>query len=311
MSKKITTSLTIILVLFLNFEVVAQQAPNFTLYNFNMNIINPAFAGIKENPELNLVYRNQFIGIEDAPRTISMAYSTAIGSNLGLGISVMNDRVFVLDQTDIALDISYKLKITEGTNIYFGIKAGGGFANIDLTSVNAPANDPLFSENQSFFNPHFGAGMTIKNDKFYISISTPNFLQGARYQKLGNIPVGAVDQSHFYFGGAYHFQIKESLLLTPRFMTRTVKGGPASYDLGASIDIDTMFTIGLNRRIAESTSIYGLMTVNNKFKLGFAYDLSNTNLNDSGSLEFILKYNFNSNNPCFRKRTVNNLDTAF
>ena len=312
MRKTIITSLLIILVLLLNFKVTAQQAPNFTLYNFNMNIINPAFAGIKENPELNLVYRNQFIGIQDAPRTISMAYSRGIGNNLGLGISVINDRVFVLDQTDIALDISYKLKIAAQTHLYFGIKAGGGFADIDLTSLNTPVNDPLFSENQSFFNPHFGAGIVIKNEKFYVSISTPNFLQGARYQKQGNIPIAALDASHFYLGAAYNFQLKEHLILTPRFMMRTVKGAPNSYDAGASLDIHHMFTLGANTRIAESTSIYGLISATNQFKLGFAYDIQNADLNDNGSLEFILKYQFNSNsNPCSRIKSISSLDATF
>ena len=72
-----------------NNKAEAQQDPNFTLYNFNMNIINPAFAGIKDSPELNLVYRNQYVGVEDSPRTISMAYSRPLGKNLGIGVSVI------------------------------------------------------------------------------------------------------------------------------------------------------------------------------------------------------------------------------
>jgi type IX secretion system PorP/SprF family membrane protein len=273
----------------------AQQDPNFTLYNFNMNIINPAFAGIKQSPELNLVYRSQYLGIDDSPRTISMAYSKAMGNNIGLGISVINDRVFILDQTDITLDISYKLKVFEGTNIYFGIKAGGGFTNIDLTRSNARGNDLLFSENQSFFNPHVGAGINIANGNFYISISTPNFLKGERYEKEGNTPVAGINNSHFYLGAGYHIGLNDNLTLTPRFMMRTVAGAPTSYDAGASLEISDKYAIGANARIEETTSIYGLIRVIKKLKLGFAYDISNADINavnDNGSLEFILKYQF-------------------
>ena len=39
--------LSLLLVGFTATTLVAQQDPNFTLYNFNMNIINPAYAGIK------------------------------------------------------------------------------------------------------------------------------------------------------------------------------------------------------------------------------------------------------------------------
>lgn len=272
----------------------AQQDPNFTLYNFNMNIINPAFAGIKDSPELNLVYRSQYLGIEDAPRTISMAYSRPMGKNLGLGISVINDRVFVLNETDIAIDVSYRLQVGEKTNLYFGLKAGGGFTNVDLTRAFSGGNDPLFQENQDFFNPHVGAGINIQNEKFYISISTPNFLRGERYIKQGNTPSAAVDQSHFYLGGGYHFMLNENLTLTPRVMMRTVEGAPTSYDVGASLDIHNKFTAGTNYRVEEMVSIYGLFTVIDKLKLGAAYDITTSAslLNDDGSLEFILKYQF-------------------
>ncbi|MFY0632049.1 MAG: PorP/SprF family type IX secretion system membrane protein, partial [Flavobacteriaceae bacterium] len=113
MRKSIIAIITITFALLVSSKAEAQQDPNFTLYNFNMNIINPAFAGIKDSPELNLVYRNQFLGIDDSPRTISLAYSRPLAKNLGIGISVINDQVFVLSQTDIAADISYKLQMGE------------------------------------------------------------------------------------------------------------------------------------------------------------------------------------------------------
>ena len=185
MKKTIIIVIVFTLSFLINNKAQAQQDPNFTLYNFNMNIINPAFAGIKDSPELNLVYRSQFLGIDDAPRTISMAYSKNVGKNLGIGISLINDKVFILKQTDVAVDISYKIQMSEKTKLYFGLKAGGGFTNIDLSRANNQGIDPLFSENQDFFNPHIGAGINIQNEKYYISISTPNLLKGERYEKKG------------------------------------------------------------------------------------------------------------------------------
>ena len=295
MRKAILAIFTVTIALLTTTKAEAQQDPNFTLYNFNMNIINPAFAGIKDSPELNLVYRNQFLGIDDSPRTISLAYSKPLGSNLGIGISIINDQVFVLTQTDVAFDISYKLQLSEKTNLYFGIKAGGGFTNIDLTKVSVPVTDALFSQNQSFFNPHVGAGLNIQNEKFYISMSTPNFLKGERYEKQGNTPAAAVNNAHFYLGGGYHISLNDNLILTPRFMMRTVEGAPTSYDMGASMEINKKFTAGANMRIDETASIYGLVQLIDKLKLGFAYDITTTditNVNDNGSLEFILKYQF-------------------
>jgi len=66
--KTIIKSITILAVGLFSFVAQAQQDPNFTLYNFNMNIINPSYAGIKETAELNMVYRSQWIGVPNSPK---------------------------------------------------------------------------------------------------------------------------------------------------------------------------------------------------------------------------------------------------
>jgi len=295
MRKSIITIIAFTLTFLLSNKAEAQQDPNFTLYNFNMNIINPAYAGTKDSPELNLVYRSQFLGIDDAPRTVSMAYSKNVGRNLGIGISLINDKVFILKQTDVAVDISYKIKLSEQTKLYFGLKAGGGFTNIDLTRAYDGGDDPLFLENQDFFNPHVGAGIHVQNENFYITVSTPNFLKGKRYEKQGNAPTVAIDNSHFYLGTGVNLSLSENLMVTPMFMMRNVEGVPNSYDMGAAFDIHKKVIIGMNYRVKEMISSYTLLDVSDKLKFGVAYDVTMSDLylvDQRGSIEFIFKYQF-------------------
>ncbi len=295
MRKSIITIIAFTLTFLLSNKAEAQQDPNFTLYNFNMNIINPAYAGTKDSPELNLVYRSQFLGIDDAPRTVSMAYSKNVGRNLGIGISLINDKVFILKQTDVAVDISYKIKLSEQTKLYFGLKAGGGFTNIDLTRAYDGGDDPLFLENQDFFNPHVGAGIHVQNKNFYITVSTPNFLKGKRYEKQGNAPTVAIDNSHFYLGTGVNLSLSENLMVTPMFMMRNVEGVPNSYDMGAAFDIHKKVIIGMNYRVKEMISSYTLLDVSDKLKFGVAYDVTMSDLylvDQRGSIEFIFKYQF-------------------
>lgn len=295
MKKYINTIVLSLVLISIVFEVNAQQDPNFTLYNFNLNIINPAVAGMQNDTELSLVYRDQWIGVPDAPRTASLIYSRGLGSNLGIAFTAMNDKVFVLDETDLAIDISYALQLQENTILRFGMKFGGGFTNIDLTKAYNQGDDPLFLQNQSFFNPHIGAGIYIDNPKFYISLSTPNFLNGERYYKKGNIPSVAVDNMHLYLGAGYNFTLSNSLVLTPRIMLRGVSGTPTSYDLGASLLISNVLNTGVNYRVNEMYSIYGVYSLFKNLQLGISYDITNRSavlLNDDGSLEFIVKYRF-------------------
>ncbi len=271
----------------------AQQDPNFTLYNFNMNIINPAYAGSNEFSEVNLAYRSQWAGVPNSPNTQTLSYSKPMKNNLGLGLSVVNDEVFVLQETDIAIDISYKLQLSETHLLYFGLKSGAGFTHVDLTKTGAPENDPLFTSNKSFLTPHVGAGLYLKHEKYYLTLSTPNFLNGKRYEKQGNVPIAVINDLHVYLGGGYTFRINKNLDITPALMSRHVNGAPTSYDVSSTLDLYKRMKFGLNYRIDETVSIYSLFTTVKKLKFGFAYDINAskiTNANTKGSIEMILKY---------------------
>lgn len=292
---KSISKLSLLIAFFTVQVMVAQQDPNFTLYNFNMNVINPAYAGANNSKELSLSHRSQWLGIPNAPSTQSVVYTSPLGKNLGIGVSVINDEVFVLQETDVAVDISYKLQLNETHQLYFGLKAGGGFVNIDLSKAGALANDPLFTQNQSFFNPHLGAGLYLKHKKYYVSISTPNFLNGKRYEKRGNTPRAAIQNMHAYLGAGYSFTITDNFELTPAFMLRHVNGAPNSYDISSSLKMYEKFIVGGNYRIDEMASIYSVIQVINKLNIGFAYDFTVSKVNqihNNGSIEFMLKYQF-------------------
>jgi len=285
----------IILIAIITFQVSsAQQDPNFTLYNFNMNIINPAYAGSNDVKEINIGYRSQWMGISDAPNTQTLSYSTPLGKNLGMGISVIRDQVFILQETDITLDISYKIKVSETHDIYFGVKGGGSIINIDLSRAYNGGSDPLFAKNQSFFNAQFGAGALLKHDDFYLSISTPNFLNGRRYVKQGNAPNAAVDKLHMYYGFGYYFDITDTFTLSPGIMYRSTEGAPASTDLNLTADYNSI-QAGVNYRVGEMYSLFTMFNIFENIKFGMAYDFIASELNqvnDNGSMEIMLKFKF-------------------
>jgi len=272
----------------------AQQDVNFSLYNFNMSIINPAYAGSNGAKEINIGYRSQWIGISDAPNTQALSYTTPLRNNLGLGISVVRDKVFVLQETDIALDLSYKLKVSETHDVYFGVKGGASIINIDLNRAGATGGDPLFSENQSFVNTQFGAGMYLKHDDFYVSISSPNFLNGKRYLKQGNAPKAAVDNLHMYYGMGYHFKINETVKITPGIMYRNTDGAPSSTDISATVAYNKI-QAGMNYRIDEMYSIFTMFNIVENIQFGAAYDFTTSSVNqvnDNGSMEILIKFRF-------------------
>ncbi len=51
----------------------AEQDVTYTPYNYNMNIINPTYAGAGENLEFTSSYRAQWAGLDEAPETWSFS----------------------------------------------------------------------------------------------------------------------------------------------------------------------------------------------------------------------------------------------
>lgn len=274
------------------YMVFAQQDFNYTLQYFHPNLINPAVVGKQDVKEFNLSYRSQYVSVPDAPKTF--AFSVAIPTNsFGIGFSAVKDKVFILDQTSVGIDLSYFVQINEKNRLFFGVKGGGSFFDIRLTDAIEESIDPLFKTDQSFFNPHFGAGMYWQGDAYWISFSVPNFLQKTRYEKKGNNPVAATDEMHFYLGAGYVFQMSEILDYTPSFLYRHVDGAPGSLDLVQTLTINEKHDIGLQYRFDETIAVFGLLAINDFMRIGVSYDypiVKFDNTLDSSSLELLVKY---------------------
>ena len=85
-------SLLVLLVGILGTEIAsAQQDPQYTQYMYNMNVVNPAYAGSKEGLSLTALYRKQWSGLDGAPETFTFSAHAPFGDKVGLGLSAIKD----------------------------------------------------------------------------------------------------------------------------------------------------------------------------------------------------------------------------
>ncbi len=274
----------------------AQQDVTFTLYNYNMNIINPAYAGAGEKFEFTSNYKAQWAGLDEAPETWSFSLSgpirrkEGVGDKVGLGLSVTNSSVFVLKETDIFVDFSYRLQLKETLDLFLGLKAGGAAVNIDLASIGLD-NDQLFSENVSVFNPNIGIGAYLRGENYFINISAPALLKTRRYEKESGIVTQATDKMQFFMGAGYHFPLNGDVTFTPSFLTRVISEVPFSMDISGIFDVYDKVELGLSYRLKESISTVVLFKMSEGIKIGYAYDSAMTAISNyrRGNHEVIVK----------------------
>ncbi len=127
-------------------SIIAQQANNFAFYNNQMNVINPAYAGIDNQTQISGSIRSQWTGVKEAPGTQAVSFGTPLGKNLGFGISILNNETFIEKQTSVGIDLSYLVKLNETADLYFGVKAGGNSFNVNTAGLEfySVDVDPVF-----------------------------------------------------------------------------------------------------------------------------------------------------------------------
>lgn len=279
------------------FEASAQQDPHYTQYMYNMNVINPAYAGSKENLSFGLLYRKQWVDLEGAPSTFTFSGHSPVGKNVGLGLSLIADEIGPVKEKNAYGDFSYTLNLGGEHKLAFGIKAGATFQTIGLFSdINSSLPDPSDSgfredTNNVFFN--IGAGLFYYTDKYYVALSVPNMMK-ANYLDFNGVKYGTETQ-HYFLTGGYVFDLTPNLKFKPFAMLKSAFNSPSSLDVSANFLFNERFEIGGTYRIDDSFGAMVNFAVTPSLRIGYAYDniISELNTVTPSSHEIILLFDLN------------------
>lgn len=278
-------------------SLLAQQESMITFYKDHLNLVNPAYVGADDNASFQSSIRQQWTGIKDAPSTQAISFMSPLKNRkLAIGISFIYDKVFIEKQGFVSIDFAYQVKLSEKLDLYMGIKAGGNNYEVNtsgLETYNIVADPSLAPISR--FNPNIGVGFYLKNDKYYLSLSTPRMLNTERAKNEDGYATVATDRVHYYFSGGYNFLLSSSIDLVPSFMVRYVNGAPFSTDFTATTVINENLHLGATYRTDKSLAGLAKVKVSKKLMLGYAYEYSlRSELlgRANGSNEFYLKFQF-------------------
>ena len=257
-------------ILLLPLFISAQQDAYLSLYQFNMTLINPAYAGAEGMHVISMNSRNQWSNAEDSPKTTALSYSVAGGKNVGLGISVVSDQIFIEKQTNITADFSYRLTLANDAALFLGIKAWGNSYSADPSQLRSyrPELDPV-KKPLSRFNPNMGVGFYYQSSNYWFSGAMPRLFNAKRD---GDVEIQSRDRIHTYLAAGAMFSFNDTFILKPHLMYRKTKGIGAVTDVGIKAVYSSRFELGLSARTGSIFSLQALVIVNENFSLGYAYD---------------------------------------
>ena len=288
----------IVIALITLFDVSAQQDPHYTQYMYNLSVVNPAYAGSKENMSGGLLYRKQWVEIEDAPTTGTFFLHSPVGKNVGLGLSAITDKIGPVEENNIYADFSYTLNLGGEHRLAFGLKGGATFHKVGLFSSIGNGNvldpfDPAFSQDASKSFLNLGTGLFYYTNKYYVSFSVPNMLK-ARYLDYNGIKYGS-ETLHYFLTGGYVFDLSSTVKFKPFAMIKSSFNSPTSLDLSTNFLFNDKFEVGATYRLEDSFGAMINYAITPNLKLGYAYDhiVSDLKITTPSSHEVILLFDLN------------------
>lgn len=278
----------------------AQQNPQYTQYMYNTQIINPAYSGSREALSFGLLGRTQWVSLEGSPESGTFTVNSPIGlyDNMGLGLSIIHDRIGPSAESNITADYAYRIDVSRTGKLSFGLKAGLDILDVDFTELDIfNPNDPFFQNNiDNKLQPQVGAGMYFNTDRFYMGASVPNFLRAEHFDEgsLENADTEsiAVERLHYFLIAGYVFDLNQNLKFKPATLFKAVGGSPLQWDVSANFLFNEKFTFGASYRWSASLSALAGFQVSDALFLGMAYDYQTTEIESysDGSYEVFLRF---------------------
>lgn len=296
---------------------LAQQDPMFTNYNFNPLVYNPAVAGTENHLTIAALYRRQWIGIEGGPNSAMLSvHSPVVKNRVGLGLTVLSDRLGPTEQLGLQGSFSYKFKVGGG---YLGLGLSAGALNwranwSTLTAFDYADPNFVNEPQPNFWLPNFGAGVLYKHPNFFVGFSVPHIVEFDLENKGITNQYIARQYRHYILTAGTQFYLNPNLQFKPYFVLNSIGllerktqniAAPSTLYIDGSLLFFEQFQVGAGYRFAienkttntinsDALAVWLAYKVKQNLRLGVSYDfpLNSIGLNSKGSYQLLVSYEF-------------------
>jgi type IX secretion system PorP/SprF family membrane protein len=290
------------LLLFFSAKTGAQQSPMYAQYMFNMMNINPAYAGSRGTTSITALYRNQWVGIRNAPRTATLSMDMPVNEErIGLGFQLYDDRLGAERTTGFNFSYAFRIRMSDAGTLSLGVQGGVLNYRASYTNLNTrQAGDPVFAQDLSGFLPAAAAGVFYNADNFYAGISTPALLKAKLgYDGQADVAAAAGRDLQLYATTGYVIRMSDNIVLKPSTLIKVSSGAPAQFDINLNAWFHDVISVGFSYRTGDAYVGMMELQVHKQLRLGYAYEHPFTDLGTftSGTHELMLRVELGGDMP--------------
>lgn len=297
----------------------SQQLPQYSQYMHNPYVINPAAAGMNDFVDINMSFRQQWTGIDNAPRTYYLSATGALGKrektqSEGLSIPISRPDLYISAPEGTGkrklkhalggiamvdeygpfqrtfVNLGYALHIPIGKSYFASIGASLGWAglqfdNNDITLENQGDNTyNAFIANGDRANMFdLNLGVMLYSDDLFLGYGLYQIMQNRVRLGGGDTPLDLSDSrlaDHHYIIAGYRIGIGENVGITPSAMVKNQGPAPISFDVNLKFDIKRKFWLGVSYRHEDAAVAMLGITIADLVRVGYSYDYTLSELNN-------------------------------
>ncbi|GAB2539050.1 PorP/SprF family type IX secretion system membrane protein [Rufibacter soli] len=318
MTKKIGAFL---LSLLLTAPAWAQQRPQYSQYMINSYLLNPAITGMEDYTDVKIGTRQQWVGLEGAPKTYYVSAHTPLNKDVksvrvqgkglsrtrtvnqnrfvqayphhGVGIQIIKDKTGPLSRTSANLTYAYHLPITRTVTVAMGASAGllrNSFNPSEATFTNP--NDPAITSdyiNRNYLD--FGLGTWIYSNQFFVGLAGAQLIKSDRDLNSGEEKItSAVLQRHYVGTVGYKVAVRNDLTLIPSVLVKLTDPSPITLDFNLRAVYADRVWVGGSYRNKDAFAIMTGVNISHIMDASYSYDYNTSPLNiaNTGSHEIVL-----------------------
>ncbi len=287
-----------IILVFMGFNLSAQQLVSFSQTLENKYLTNPAVVGSTDSSPLFLGYKASWSGINDAPRTSFLTYHTKLSQNLGgVGAKLFNYTTGRISKRGVNLSYAYHFKINETYNLSLGLSASLYQMSLDLNNLSQAILDDelIYQSVDDKVVPDANFGVYFYSNELFVGLSTMQLF--GRRVDMFNKHLDFKRVRHYFLNAGYNLELNSDFQLQPSVLVKYVESGFGQWDLSVKTLYKNFAWLAVGYRsdfeFAPNDIFVGLgIKYNDKIKVGYAYDytLSDVGKVTNGSHELIFTY---------------------
>jgi len=269
-------------------SVKAQQESQFALYTRNQFIYNPSAITGSNNFVASLQLRDQWVGIDGAPRMSLVSIHGLVTKNTGVGGMVTKDMKGIFENYVANLAYSYRLSLGVDQSLDMGVSGGIAQRHINRSKIDVKNLSDYALQDDYFDKISFiaAAGLTYRYKTLTLSASSPTLYNGE-----DEIYIQSVNMFASYGVNIYNQKIK----IEPSVLYRYVKNNPAQVDINLFAEYREIIWLLATYRSTKDY-IFGAGIKFTNFSLGYAHEINGSSISNisKGSNEILLQYQIKS-----------------